>query len=97
MKRRTGWILGLLAALLLLGGSAAAEEAPDLTDRCTLKVSAAAKGGEKSVGLPSCQESLEQGMRSRPFLVLTSQTKVQRTSSFSREVPRPMSSSSGSE
>ena len=49
MKRRTGWILGLLAALLLLGGSAAAEEAPDLTDRCTLKVSAAAKGGEKSV------------------------------------------------
>ena len=49
MKRRTGWILGLLAALLLLGGSAAAEEAPDLTDRCTLKVSVAAKGGEKSV------------------------------------------------
>lgn len=49
MKRRTGWILGLLAALLLLGGSAAAEEAPDLTERCTLKVSAAAKGGEKSV------------------------------------------------
>ena len=39
MKRRTGWILGLLAALLLLGGSAAAEEAPDLTDRCTLRVS----------------------------------------------------------
>jgi len=49
MKKITGWMIALAVLLLAWFGIAAAETAEELTASCTVKVSAAAKGSEKTI------------------------------------------------